>query len=39
MLAHALKTEINAETADVLRRHAATLPERDDATPPLTEEG
>ena len=33
LLAHALKTEIDAETADVLRRHASTLLEREDVTP------
>jgi len=38
-LAHALKTEINAETAERLRRHAATLPERQDTPSRVTQEG
>jgi predicted RNA-binding protein YlxR (DUF448 family) len=39
MLSHALKTEIDADTAAVLRGHAATLPERDDSAAAVTQEG
>jgi hypothetical protein len=39
MLSHALKTEIDADTAAVLRGHAAALPVRDDSAAAVTQEG
>lgn len=39
ILAHALKTEIDAETAAELRRYAAKLPERDEQPASVTQEG
>lgn len=39
LLAHALKTDIDAETEEMLRRHAATLAEHVDASPPVSQEG
>jgi hypothetical protein len=38
-LAAALKTEIDAETAEALRRHAATLPECKETPSPVSQEG
>lgn len=39
ILAHALKTEIDADTATELRRHAAELPELDESSDAVTQEG
>jgi predicted RNA-binding protein YlxR (DUF448 family) len=39
ILANALKTEIDVDTAAELRRHAAELPEHDDAPGAVTQEG
>jgi predicted RNA-binding protein YlxR (DUF448 family) len=39
LLARALKTEIDSDTADLLRRHAATLAEHVDATPQVGQKG